>query len=84
MMCPVCEAPTSKVLRTRPDRQAHSVGRTRQCKNPECGAIFLTHDTVLYVIDGGRLPADVADLARKLSSLGGDALEQLRVMVANL
>ena len=84
MHCPSCNRERTRIYRVQSDGDPTSRVLTRLCKNPECGTIFTTLESLLTVVQSpanrpymreiaGLLaklpPADLAAVQKFLSSL---------------
>ena len=84
MHCPTCNRERTRIYRVQSDGDPTSRVLTRLCKNPECGTIFTTLESLLSVVQSpanrpymreitGLLaklpPTDLAAVQKFLSSL---------------
>ncbi|HEX7926284.1 MAG TPA: hypothetical protein VF678_01760 [bacterium] len=65
VLCPRCQSQRTRVIRTTPDREFPAADVIRQCRKPECGAIFSTHEALVEIFEK---PSD-AQLMRGIESL---------------
>ena len=80
MHCPRCQTP-SRVLRTRPDQDRVRREVTYQCKKAQCGAIFVTWEQVLRIIDPPADSHPLRALAELLAVMDGNQRQQAQLMI---
>ena len=81
--CPVCQGRTG-IKRTRPDHFFNSWAYDRACKNPECGQIFTTLETVAHVVGAAANPGPARNVIAAAAQLPPDQLAELKAAVDNL
>ena len=81
MYCPTCKHPNAKILRTVPDAENASTGRTRMCKNPLCNTIFVTHESTIRIVDTGANAGPVLQIIQTVAQL---PLEMQEAVIAAL
>ena len=80
MRCPVCRS-RSKIIRTRPDPDdVLGQGYTKMCRDPACGTIFTTFESIISVIDTDE-NTKVDRIFSAISQLSDDGIHKVEIAI---
>lgn len=84
MHCPACNHKKTWAVRVRSDGDPTSRTITRLCKNPACGTIFTTLESLLTIVQAPDSPPHMREIASLLGKLSAEELDTVRKFLADL
>ena len=84
MHCPTCNRERTRIYRVQSDGDPTSRVLTRLCKNPDCGTIFTTLESLLTVIQSPANKPHMREITGLLARLAPTDLAAVQKFLASL